>query len=304
MFTNKLPSAITPIEFYGQTVYIKRDDLVSFELSGNKFRKLYYYLDKDLSGYKRIVSYGGAQSNAMLSIAKLAKLKGLDFEYYLRYLPQSIKDTSVGNFALARALGMKICIEQASNDEALRTLLKGRFEKDKESLFIAQGGAMPQARYGLELLAKEILAFKAQKNINNLAVITPSGTGTSSLYLQHALGSVPLFTVSAVASSEYLKKSWQKLEKRGPSPHILETKKRYRFAKPYKEFFKLYDYLLKQGVEFDLIYAPVMWQAVKEHQEQLASYTLLYVHSGGVSGNVTQLQRYQEKILPDFVPEF
>ena len=57
-----------------------------------------------------------------------------------------------------------------------------------------------------------------------------------------------------------------------------------------------YSELLDQGIEMDLIYAPVMLQAWKEHQASYQDYTCLYVHSGGVKGNISQLERY-EKII-------
>jgi 1-aminocyclopropane-1-carboxylate deaminase/D-cysteine desulfhydrase-like pyridoxal-dependent ACC family enzyme len=44
--------------------------------------------------------------------------------------------------------------------------------------------------------------------------------------------------------------------------------------------------------EFDLIYAPRTWQTLFHHWEALAPYDLLYVHTGGLEGTASQLQRY------------
>lgn len=42
------------------------------------------------------------------------------------------------------------------------------------------------------------------------------------------------------------------------------------------------------GVEFDLLYAPAMWIAILEQTTE----KITYIHSGGVSGNQSMLERY------------
>ena len=69
-----IPSAVETIMFRGKPVYIKRDDLIDPCLSGNKFRKLYALTVTDSSKYNQVISYGGNQSNAMLSIAVQARI--------------------------------------------------------------------------------------------------------------------------------------------------------------------------------------------------------------------------------------
>jgi 1-aminocyclopropane-1-carboxylate deaminase/D-cysteine desulfhydrase-like pyridoxal-dependent ACC family enzyme len=38
-----------------------------------------------------------------------------------------------------------------------------------------------------------------------------------------------------------------------------------------------------------------MWQALEENSSYLKDKTLLYIHSGGVMGNESQLQRYKDR---------
>ena len=73
--------------------------------------------------------------------------------------------------------------------------------------------------------------------------------------------------------------------------HILEPQKKYHFAKPYKEFIDIYKKLLDTGVEFDLLYAPSLWKCLLEQTND----KILYIHSGGVSGNESMLERYSRK---------
>jgi len=72
---------------------------------------------------------------------------------------------------------------------------------------------------------------------------------------------------------------------------ILEPAKKYHFAKPYKEFFDIYIKTKDAGVEFDLLYAPSMWLHLLESTNE----DILYIHSGGVSGNGSMLERYEKK---------
>jgi len=44
------------------------------------------------------------------------------------------------------------------------------------------------------------------------------------------------------------------------------------------------------GIEFDLLYAPGMWKALLEQ----TSEDILYIHSGGVTGNESMLKRYEK----------
>mgnify|MGYP000188654815 FL=1 len=66
-------SVIQAITVNGRDYFLKRDDLLA-PISGNKARKLEGLLNQDLSDVQRLVSYGGAQSNAMLALAQLANL--------------------------------------------------------------------------------------------------------------------------------------------------------------------------------------------------------------------------------------
>lgn len=83
---NYTNSPIEEISFNNQKYFIKRDDLLHPDFSGNKARKFYYFLKNDFPSIKKIISHGSAQSNAMYSLSVLAKLKGLKFDYYVDHI--------------------------------------------------------------------------------------------------------------------------------------------------------------------------------------------------------------------------
>src|SRR5690606_20417473 len=74
------PSPTTRVcNFEGQNIslYIKREDLLHSEVSGNKFRKLKYNLLETKSGaYDTLLSFRGAVSNHIAAVAAAGHLLG------------------------------------------------------------------------------------------------------------------------------------------------------------------------------------------------------------------------------------
>ena len=280
------PSPISKISLEGREFFIKRDDLIDPFLAGNKYRKLYTLLNTPSTTYQKIISYGGTQSNAMLAIAALCKQKGWEFEYLTKPIPQIHKHQEFGNFYNAKKLGMyHVEIDVNIYREYIASL---SINADEKTFVLDQGGADRSAKEGLAVLAKEI---RSEKELNIQALATPSGTGTTALFLALCMPEYIIYTVPCVGDSTYLKAQMQALHDIPNNLVILEPKKKYHFAKLYPEFLDIYNNLKKVGVEFDLLYAPSMWLTLLEQTKE----KVLYIHSGGVSGNESMLQRYQAK---------
>ena len=276
-------SPITKISLDDREFYVKRDDLIDPFLAGNKYRKLYTLLQSPSSKFNKIISYGGTQSNAMLAIAKMAQLKGWEFVYYTKPISETLKNKTTGNLFNALSLGMKhIEIELDRYKEFIASM---RFNLDDKTYIIDQGGADKSATDGLKVLADEILLESLEID----AIATPSGTGTTALFLALNLPEHKIYTVACIGGSEYLKEQMSALAPIPKNLIILEPKKKYHFAKLYPEFLEIYKKTLDAGVEFDLLYAPSMWLSLLDISDE----KILYVHSGGVSGNTTMLERYK-----------
>jgi 1-aminocyclopropane-1-carboxylate deaminase/D-cysteine desulfhydrase-like pyridoxal-dependent ACC family enzyme len=287
-----LPSATTKISLRGRDFHIKRDELLHHELSGNKFRKLYQLINTTSLQYSKLISYGGTQSNAMLSMAYLAYQKGWKFDYYCKNIPLHVKNNPQGNYKKALDLGMNVYeIEHKLFEQIVSNLFLGF---NPHEILIPQGGADKIAQVGVNVLANEIITWKNDKSVENLNIITPSGTGTTAYYLAKSLPTCNIITAPVVGDREYLKTEMKALGKIPDNLHIIDTQKRYRFARPYKEYLEIYKELKATDIEFDLIYAPKMWLSLLENIENFRG-NFLYVHSGGVSGNETMLKRYEFK---------
>lgn len=280
-------SPLSKIILEGREFFVKRDDLIDPYLSGNKYRKLYTLLNTPSNTYNTLISYGGTQSNAMLALAAMCKKKKWKFVYYTKKLSATQQDNPEGNYAQALFLGMDhVAIENEYYKDYIASL---RLNLDEKTLFVDQGGALEAAKKGLEVLAKEIR--KQNTSLHVKALATPSGTGTTALFLALALPEYKVYTTPCIGDSSYLKEQMSALAEIPSNLVVLEPKKKYHFAKPYKEFYEVYKSLHVKGIEFDLLYAPAMWQAILEQ----TSEQIIYIHSGGVSGNKSMLNRYRQK---------
>ena len=279
------PSFVDTITVEGHSFYLKRDDLLHSDFSGNKARKFYYFLQNDFPDIKKIVSYGSAQSNAMYSLSVLAKMKGWEFEYFVEHIAEYLRENPHGNYGRALENGMQIHVGKIAS-----TLI------DKKTLFIEEGGRQQEAEFGIEVLAQEISDWQLERNIKDLNIFLPSGTGTTALFLQKYLPSNIVYTNPCVGDSAYLKKQFFELEEDEKyHPCILSLEKKHHFGKLYKDNYEIWLKLHKQtGVVFDLLYDPLGWRTLLAHSEVISKPTL-YIHQGGVLGNESMLPRYERK---------
>ncbi len=285
-------SVVEPFLFRGHHFFVKRDDLIDPLLSGNKYRKLYQLIQTPSTQYKKLISYGGTQSNAMLSIAALCHQKGWAFHYTSKPVPAHLKEHPTGNLKLALELGMQLY--EVPHDEYDATVSVLKSQPDDTALFVPQGGADPIAQAGIAQLAREISQWQQTEGIEQLYVVTPSGTGTTACYLAEALNKVTVLTTPSVGDKAYLIKQMQQLGSLPENLRILENSKKHHFAKPYLEFLSIWQELNDAGIEFDLIYAALMWDTLLQHIDSIEG-TILYLHSGGLIGNATMLERYRHK---------
>ncbi len=296
---NKLNATLkeAPVQkmtFKGREYWLKRDDLINHYFNGNKARKFQYFLEKDLSQYKTVASYGGNQSNAMYSLSAFAQIKALKFDYYVKPIPKWLKENPVGNFKAALKMGMNY-IELDDYEAFFQKMSlpnKSFHELGNDTLLIRQGGAEKEAEYGVEILANEINAFAEEKGIKDLSVFIQSGTGTTAVFLQKHLNH-KVYTTPNIGDTEYLKKQFSLLvQDKKLHPTIIESPKKYQFGKLYNEFYNIWNEINKEtGIEFELLYDPVTLLVMNEAQKDIKG-EIMYIHSGGTFGNESMINRY------------
>lgn len=299
---NVIKSPMQSFEFAGRQFYLKRDDLLSQHFSGNKARKLAHLLSGQHPNIEKVVSYGSVQANSLYSLAALAQLKGWHFDYYTKPIPRWLKENPTGNYAGAIALGATI-IEVANLATNLENyLLVNAHSFDEKTLFIPEGGRSTEAQFGINQLANELIDYCKDNKIANPIVMLPSGTGTTSVFLQQALP-FQVLTCACVGGDDYLKTQFKELQPNANKwPSILPTRKKYHFGKLYAEFFQIWQQLLSEtDIEFDLLYDPLGWLTLLNHLNiNPTQQAIIYVHQGGLVGNQSMLPRYQRK-YPDLL---
>lgn len=284
----KLNTPMEHMSFNGFDFYIKRDDLINEDFSGNKARKFYYYLVNDFPKVKKLVSYGSNQSNAMYSMSVLAKIKGWNFEYYCDHISSFLLNNPDGNYQGALENGAKIISLDGKPIPDLKTT--------GEVLYVPEGGYTQEAKFGIKILADEISLWIKEQNDENFVIFLPSGTGTTALFLQYYLN-YPVYTCACVGDSYYLKSEFFGLCKdETKHPIIIPCVKKYHFGKLYKNLYLLWLELhSKTMVEYDLLYDMIGFDTILSNINIFKNKKIIYIHQGGLKGNSTMIKRYKHK---------
>ncbi len=288
------PTPVDTIRFDKTTFFIKRDDLIHPDFSGNKARKLYHYLVNDFAQIKKLVSYGSNQSNAMYSMSVLAKINGWNFTYYTDHISTYLKQNPHGNFKEAVANGMNIVEGVTTNSN----------QESEDTLFINEGCRDKEAYLGIQMLASELIEQSKEFGFTN--IFLPSGTGTTALFLQKSLleqnASLRVYTTFCVGDKEYMLHQFSELEADKKNyPTLISPLKKYHFGKLYKELYIIWLKLQKDtDIEFDLLYDPIGWSVVMSNLDIFKDSSTLYIHQGGLLGNVSMKKRY-ERAYKDLV---
>ncbi|MBD3840506.1 MAG: 1-aminocyclopropane-1-carboxylate deaminase/D-cysteine desulfhydrase [Campylobacterales bacterium] len=286
--TNFINSPVEKIFFENRFFYIKRDDLLHKDFSGNKARKFLYFLVNQFDNIHTVVSYGSNQSNAMYTLSVLAKMKNWKFIYFIDHISSFLSSQPIGNYKHSLDNNMKIFFDKTEYFKLKATNPKGY-------LFVDEGGAIQEASYGIKTLGAEVEEFARKNKLKNPKIFLPSGTGTTALFLQSCT-KIPVFTSPCVGDSNYLKQEFFNLQNNEQlHPTILNPIKKYHFGKLYKNFYDMYKDLLNQtNIEFDLLYDPQGWEVVLSHPH-IFDHETIYIHQGGIIGNESMLERYKRK---------
>lgn len=281
-------SPIQKINFKSRNFFIKRDDLLNADFSGNKARKFDYFLENDFPNIDTVVSFGSNQSNAMYSLSVLAKLKKWHFKYFTNHIPSYLKQNPAGNYKYAIDNQMELIVQ--------KNIEYKMYCPNQNELFIKEGGAINEAKYGIKKLADEIQLWKNENKIKNLKIFLPSGTGTTALFLQKFLKD-DVYTSPCVGDATYLIQQFKELKQNiDKYPTILNPIKKYHFGKLYTENYGIWKQLKDETqIEFDLLYDPIGWNTLLFNIDKFYDYEILYIHQGGIIGNETMIPRYERK---------
>ncbi|TXE89484.1 1-aminocyclopropane-1-carboxylate deaminase/D-cysteine desulfhydrase [Campylobacter volucris] len=284
-----IASRIDLLKYNDFEFFLKRDDLLG-KVNGNKARKL-AFLDANKHQFKKgqvLISYGSSQSNALAALAIFCHENDFKLIFVCEKISSFLKENPHGNYLIALKYGANII----ENKEFVNRKSKALSLKKPNDIFLEEGIATKEAEMGYINLALEL-----QEQLNEkVDVFLPSGTGTSAAFLaKHSKFKV--FTCACIGDSEYLKQQILTLDLNYNFSNltILNPPKKYHFAKPYLELYELYkDLKIQCEVEFDLLYDMIGFKTLLANSEVFEN-KILYIHQGGLDGNISMLKRYEYK---------
>jgi D-cysteine desulfhydrase len=180
----KLAEYPTPIHFLktlteafdGPDIYMKRDDLISLGMGGNKVRKLEFLIGEALEHRKdTLVTAGGIQSNHCRLTAASARRAGLDCHLVLNGVPP---DTPNGNLLLDNLFGAHIhYCDRKDRDSTLYQVADELAENGKKPYVIPVGGSNSTGSVGYVDAMFELEIQLNEMNLTPDAIVFASSSG-------------------------------------------------------------------------------------------------------------------------------
>ena len=277
-------------------LFIKRDDLIHSEISGNKFRKLKYNLLEAYSANKmQLVTFGGAYSNHIAATAAAGNL--FDFK-------------TVGVIRGNEFHGLNPTLKTAQeNGMLLHYVSRTEYQQKSENFFlhklketygdfhmIPEGGANVLATKGCAEIVEEI-------QIDFDYVVVPCGTGTTLGGIYTALSkNQKAVGISVLKGESTLLEEIQKIIPKALDSRI-EVIGDYHFGGYAKMNVELLDFtnsfFEQTKIPLDLVYTAKMFYGIFD----LASLDyfkpgqkIVAIHTGGLQGNIGMCKRYNAKL--------
>ncbi|MBR7801787.1 1-aminocyclopropane-1-carboxylate deaminase/D-cysteine desulfhydrase [Undibacterium fentianense] len=290
------PSSTSPLQainsplFPEVQLWIKRDDLLHPNVSGNKFRKLKYILRDAIATQATLVSMGGAWSNHLHALAHAAKMSGLNSVGLIRGL-YSESEPRNPTLADCAQLGMELRFVSREDYRQLRVdnnYWQNFVENDQNMLWIPEGGRCVEGIQGMAELIEE-LPFHPD------LILTACGSGTSMTGLIAGMrGHGVIIGICAVQNAQYLEEDVRLLLEQAGYPAYLNYQILHEFT--YGGFGKITEELKtfcreftqQTGIPTDPMYTGKLFYAVHQLciKGQLPKgQNIVAVHSGGLQGS-------------------
>ena len=273
-------------------VFVKRDDLIHTEISGNKWRKLKYNIEEAKRKNKLgILTFGGAYSNHIVATAVACQLAGIACVGVIRGDEFKTLNPSLQQ---AQNAGMKLHFvsraEYALKTES--TFIKSLKETFGDYFIVPEGGANELGVKGCQELMEE-----ADQPFDYL--LCAAGTGTTAAGIYGGMTKGRLVVFPALKGTEKLEHDIKQLAGDVDKKAQLILQTAYHFggyAKIDSELVEFVEQFYKDfSIPLDLVYTAKMafgfWDLLQKDFFEKGSQVLL-IHTGGLQGNRGMINRY------------
>lgn len=153
------------------SLFIKREDLIHEEISGNKWRKLKYNFDYFFkNNYSEIITFGGAFSNHIAATAAAGKICGVKTIGVIRGEPRSIDNPTL-SLAVKNGMELRFVSRSAYQQKATSKEFSEIHKEYKKPYIIPEGGANRLGMLGCSEITQ---------GINNIDLfVVACGTGNT-----------------------------------------------------------------------------------------------------------------------------
>jgi 1-aminocyclopropane-1-carboxylate deaminase len=278
-------------------VDVLRLDKTHTEISGNKWFKLKYYLERaGKTNKKKLISLGGPYSNHLLALAVAANIKGFSSLGLIRgEEPAKLSHT----LTIAKDYGMELRFLSRTdyNREKKSHAAKVRFEDDhynydgieQEAMFIPEGGAGIEGRQG----AGEILSMVSVNGYSHIGCAVGTGTTLAGI-VNCARSNQKIIGVSVLKGSRDfgpLDISWIKKKSRLEDIQMIHDGHFGGYAKYSKSLIDFMNRIYSDtGIPTDFVYTAKLFHSIIRMAAQKkfpAGSRILVLHTGGLQGNLS-----------------
>lgn len=162
---------------YGNTLYVKREDLIPFSFGGNKARKAALFFDEiDNGDFDCVVTYGSSSSNHCRIISNMACRRGMPC------LIVSPEEASIPtyNSQMMELFGAQIrTVPVQDVHDTIENTLSELREQGRKPFFIPGGGHGNTGTSAYVECYEEILDYEKENGIHFDFIFLASGTGTT-----------------------------------------------------------------------------------------------------------------------------
>lgn len=284
MVSLQIPSPLDRILIHpgidnGVELFMKRDDLIHPEISGNKWRKLKFNIEFALQQLATtLISAGGPWSNHLAALAAAGNYLNLKTVGIVRGTePHSYSETLI----YCRNKGMDLIFLSKPNFSNLPEYISQIQDSYPDSYFIPLGGDNELGTKGCMELASE-LSFMPD------VVVMPVGTGTTLKGVAQSLPSVKIIGFSALKNANQHSTELNKFIEENKRIDIIFQPEFGGFAKTNQN---LNDFIISFHQHNNIVLEPVytgkmMFGLFKllENDPALKNKSIISIHTGGLQG--------------------
>ncbi|KQS31563.1 1-aminocyclopropane-1-carboxylate deaminase [Dyadobacter sp. Leaf189] len=270
----------------GIQVFVKRDDLVHPEVSGNKWRKLKYVLrEVEERGLSKVLTFGGAYSNHLYAVAAAGSAMGLETIGIVRG-EQPVEESATLQFCRHKGMQLDFVSREQYKQRQAPDYLVSLSEEFDNPYMIPEGGTTALALPGVREMVAEVAA---QLGKSPDCFCVAAGTGGTAAGILSSGANVLAFAV--LKGGRFLRDDIAALTSGLSNKGSLKLQTDYHFggyAKWNAELLTFIDdFKIRFGIQLEQVYTGKMFFGLFDLVQKgyfPRGSVIVAVHTGGLQG--------------------